>query len=267
MRRVVGALAALTFVTGCKPSAPDSATAVEQRTSVDRYDPARDLGPLFQDVQLAGVFPDSKTFVDARPRSAPAAISTLFARRTRGSRFRSPGVRRPELRDPAGRREVSRRTPFRRWKSTFGPCGRCSRAPADSADARSSLIPLPHPYVVPGGRFREVYYWDSYFTMLGLVESGRVDLVKRHARQFRAPRHAPSDTSRTATAPTTSAAASRRSSRRWWGCTRKPPTRRTRCAISTRSRREHAFWMDGADRVKPGHSVSPRRDACRTASR
>ena len=34
---------------------------------------------------------------------------------------------------------------------------------ADSQDARSSLIPLPKPYIVPGGRFREIYYWDSYF--------------------------------------------------------------------------------------------------------
>ena len=29
----------------------------------------------------------------------------------------------------------------------------------------SSLLPLPCPYIVPGGRFREMYYWDSYFTM------------------------------------------------------------------------------------------------------
>lgn len=41
----------------------------------------------------------------------------------------------------------------------------------------SSLIPLPKPYVVPGGRFREGYYWDTYFTMLGLQVSGREDLV------------------------------------------------------------------------------------------
>ena len=41
---------------------------------------------------------------------------------------------------------------------------------ADSLDRTSSLIPLPSAYVVPGGRFREVYYWDSYFTMLGLIE-------------------------------------------------------------------------------------------------
>ncbi|WP_134614128.1 alpha,alpha-trehalase TreA, partial [Pseudomonas aeruginosa] len=34
------------------------------------------------------------------------------------------------------------------------------------------------PYVVPGGRFREVYYWDSYFTMLGLAESGQHQRVR-----------------------------------------------------------------------------------------
>ncbi|WP_416060056.1 trehalase family glycosidase, partial [Pseudomonas aeruginosa] len=42
----------------------------------------------------------------------------------------------------------------------------------------SSLLPLPKPYVVPGGRFREVYYWDSYFTMLGLAESGQHQRVR-----------------------------------------------------------------------------------------
>ena len=44
--------------------------------------------------------------------------------------------------------------------------------------SHSSLLPLPHPYVVPGGRFRELYYWDSYFTMLGLEADGRRDLVR-----------------------------------------------------------------------------------------
>ena len=55
---------------------------------------------------------------------------------------------------------------------------------ADTANPRSSLIPLPKPYVVPGGRFREVYYWDSYFTMLGLVASGRTDLVRSMLDNF-----------------------------------------------------------------------------------
>ena len=58
-----------------------------------------------------------------------------------------------------------------------------TRSP-DSNDTHSTLIPLPKAYVVPGGRFREVYYWDSYFTMLGLVQSGRTDLVKSMLDNF-----------------------------------------------------------------------------------
>ena len=33
------------------------------------------------------------------------------------------------------------------------------------------------PYVVPGGRFNELYYWDSYFIVLGLLQDGRNDLA------------------------------------------------------------------------------------------
>src|SRR5690606_38216592 len=55
---------------------------------------------------------------------------------------------------------------------------------ADSAHAYGTLIPLPNAYVVPGGRFREVYYWDSYFTMLGLVAHGRTDLVRSMLDNF-----------------------------------------------------------------------------------
>ncbi|WP_370569517.1 trehalase family glycosidase [Legionella sp. MW5194] len=40
------------------------------------------------------------------------------------------------------------------------------------------LLYLPHPYVVPGGRFNEMYGWDSYFIQLGLLESGRLQLAR-----------------------------------------------------------------------------------------
>jgi len=46
---------------------------------VARYDPSRDLGPLFHDVQMSGIFADSKTFVDARPLRLPAEIVSLYA--------------------------------------------------------------------------------------------------------------------------------------------------------------------------------------------
>jgi alpha,alpha-trehalase len=48
----------------------------------------------------------------------------------------------------------------------------------------SSLLPLPYPYIVPGGRFGEIYYWDSYFTMLGLRESGEVEVIDNMVKNF-----------------------------------------------------------------------------------
>ncbi len=47
-----------------------------------------------------------------------------------------------------------------------------------------SRINLPNRYVVPGGRFNEVYYWDSYFTMLGLRESGKDNLISGMIENF-----------------------------------------------------------------------------------
>ena len=40
------------------------------------------------------------------------------------------------------------------------------------------LLYLPHPYVVPGGRFNEMYGWDSYFISVGLLEAGRTEMAK-----------------------------------------------------------------------------------------
>ena len=49
---------------------------------------------------------------------------------------------------------------------------------------KGSLIPLPYPYIVPGGRFGEIYYWDSYFTMLGLAASGKNDMIQNMVNNF-----------------------------------------------------------------------------------
>ena len=40
-----------------------------------------------------------------------------------------------------------------------------------------SLIGLPKPYTVPciEGFFQEMYYWDTYFTNIGLLLSGKVE--------------------------------------------------------------------------------------------
>ena len=46
-----------------------------------------------------------------------------------------------------------------------------------------TLIGLPYPYTVPccEGTFQEMYYWDVYFTNVGLIKSGRLSQAKNNA--------------------------------------------------------------------------------------
>ncbi len=46
------------------------------------------------------------------------------------------------------------------------------------------LLYLPNKYVVPGGRFNEMYGWDSYFIIVGLLRDGRTDLAKGMVENF-----------------------------------------------------------------------------------
>jgi alpha,alpha-trehalase len=46
------------------------------------------------------------------------------------------------------------------------------------------LLYLEHEYVVPGGRFNEMYGWDSYFIVRGLVRDGRIELAKGMIENF-----------------------------------------------------------------------------------
>jgi alpha,alpha-trehalase len=58
--------------------------------------------------------------------------------------------------------------------------------PEDIPSIRAhGLLYLPRPYVVPGGRFNEMYGWDSYFIQVGLLRDGELDLAKDMADNFR----------------------------------------------------------------------------------
>lgn len=139
---------------------------------------------LFVAVQSARIFPDGKTFPDAEPKEPPEQILSRYhaERPASAEALRAFVMAHFTLPSPV--------TP---------PPARAGIVPIDqhidqlwtqltrstpSAPPFSSLLPLPAPYVVPGGRFREIYYWDSYFTMLGLIESGRGDLVQDMVRDF-----------------------------------------------------------------------------------
>jgi alpha,alpha-trehalase len=57
--------------------------------------------------------------------------------------------------------------------------------PANPAEIKQQgLLYLPHPYVVPGGRFNEMYGWDSYFIQVGLLRAGKIELARDMADNF-----------------------------------------------------------------------------------
>jgi alpha,alpha-trehalase len=59
------------------------------------------------------------------------------------------------------------------------------RLPADPTKlVEHGLLYLPGPYVVPGGRFNEMYGWDSYFILVGLLRDGKVDLARSMVDNF-----------------------------------------------------------------------------------
>ncbi len=147
--------------------------AAQQKSPADLY------GDLFAAVQTGHIFPDGKTFVDAVPKRSPEAIMADYRRAAPNSpdalrtfvlaNFTVPGA------------NDRTRADLRRHIRNLWPT--LVRQPEPAA-AGGSALPMPAPYVVPGGRFREIYYWDSYFTMLGLAADGQQPLVEAMLTDF-----------------------------------------------------------------------------------
>ena len=252
--RVAAFALGLAAAASCRPTVlPTSGPTPTAPIARARYEPSRDLGALFHDVQVGRVFEDSKTFVDAIPLAPPTETLRRYAdeRGKAGFSLRAFVERSFELPRPAG--VDVRSDPTRTLEEHATALWPALTRSADREDPRSSLIPLPNGYVVPGGRFREVYYWDSYFTMLGLVESGRVDLVRgmldNFAHLVRTVGHIPNG------------------NRTYYLGRSQPPYFAAMVGLYARAtdtsqalryleplEAEHRFWMDGAARVAPGEA-------------
>ncbi|MEJ7812432.1 MAG: alpha,alpha-trehalase TreF [Gemmatimonadaceae bacterium] len=252
----MGIVASLALALGCRSgaSAAPSAAApqsAQQPALSAGYDPSRALGPVFHDVQLSGMFPDSKTFVDARPLTPPAEIAARYQRARGGSGFDLGAFARAQFELPRGAGEGFRTDTSRTMEEHIRELWPALTRESDKPDAHSSLIPLPNAYVVPGGRFREVYYWDSYFTMLGLVESGRTDLVRNMLDNFahlvRTVGHIPNG-NRTYYLSRSQPPYFAAMVGLYAGATDTGQALRYLDALEA----EHAFWMEGADHLTPG---------------
>lgn len=158
----------------------------EARLALDRErTPLALYGELFVDVQMQQVFADGKTFADATPRAlAPAALRELYAGERQQPGFVLRDFVHAHFNVPHASGAIGPNDGIRERIDALWPqLVRRTEARAMVAGA-DTMLPLPQPFVVPGGRFRELYYWDSYFAMLGLVEDGHEALAEQMLANF-----------------------------------------------------------------------------------
>ena len=233
-------------------TAPEATSATAPATA-QPVPPDQAYSDLFAAVQEARLFDDQKLFADATPRATAAAIRADYqAQRDQpGFDLRRFVEAHFALPQPAHTAHVVPQPTLRAHIDALWPL--LTRRDDDAATTHGSLLPLPYEYVVPGGRFREIYYWDSYFTMLGLVDSGRSDLARHMVDNFAwlidRYGHIPNG------------------NRSYYLSRSQPPyfshmvelvaggDAETLRRYLPPLRREHAFWMAGSETVAPGQAA------------
>lgn len=139
---------------------------------------------LFADVRQASLFVDGKVFADLVPRRSMTMMSNKYEQARKKADFdlrefindnfyeiapkKPPDIAESDS-ETTPREYVRELWPYLEWHNRRD---------------RGSLIALPHPYIIPGGRFNEQFYWDSYFIMLGLAADGHWDKIYAMMRNY-----------------------------------------------------------------------------------
>ncbi|XP_011908381.1 PREDICTED: trehalase isoform X1 [Cercocebus atys] len=165
-------------------------------------------GELLHQVQMAKLYQDDKQFVDMPLSIAPEQVLQTF---TELSRDHNHSIPREQLQAfvqehfQAKGQELQPWTPAD-WKDSpqflqkisdaklrvwagqlhqlWKKLGKKMKPEVLSHPERFSLIYSEHPFIVPGGRFVEFYYWDSYWVMEGLLLSEMAETVKGMLQNF-----------------------------------------------------------------------------------
>lgn len=138
--------------------------------------PAQLYPGLFEAVQMGQIYPDNKTFPDCTPLKSPKAIMALYNEQKSKPDFDLKKFVNENFAAPASAASGYHSDITSGIRAHIDTLWTVLQRHADTSRS-TSLLPLPRPYIVPGGRFREVYYWDSYFTMLGLEDSRKYTLI------------------------------------------------------------------------------------------
>lgn len=144
--------------------------------------PDEALGVLFTDVQKKQVYDDGKTFADLIPRQRMKQIQQEYLIERDDPHF--------DLREFVNRHFYAfddhktayttdpNMTPREHIAELWHVLEHRNRRD------RGSLLALPHRYIVPGGRFKEQFYWDGYFIMIGLAADRRWDIIEGMLKNY-----------------------------------------------------------------------------------
>jgi len=147
-------------------------------------------GPILKHVQLAAIFNDSKTFVDmpmiyepettldafnkiADPTNKTALINFLNSYFLEAGSDLVSWIPTDFNDNPSILATMPEDYPYKQWTSDLNQLwkllGRNISQVVVANPEKHSFLPRNHPMIVPGGRFRESYYWDSYWIIRGLL--------------------------------------------------------------------------------------------------
>lgn len=214
--------------------------------------PDKIYGDLFTEVQMQRIFSDGKTFVDCIPKRKPVDIMYDYGLQ-KGPAFNLKKFVEDNFELPAAPAYNYKTDTTENVVGHINKLWTVLKRNPDKVEEGSSLLPLPYPYIVPGGRFREVYYWDSYFTMLGLKESGETEMIDNMVKNFayliETYGHIPNG------------------NRTYYLSRSQPPFFSVMVALLASIKgdsiyqeflpameKEYQFWMDGQDKLKPGQA-------------
>ncbi|XP_058060859.1 trehalase isoform X1 [Anopheles bellator] len=165
-------------------------------------------GDLLRTVQMSEIYPDSKTFVDMKMRKSPNETLDAFHEFMVGqnnapsnakllewveANFEKPGAEfenwipddwapRPKFLDRI--QDVDLREFANQLHQIWHQLGRKMTTDVALNPDLYSIIHVDNPVIVPGGRFREFYYWDSYWIVKGLLLSEMYSTTKGMLENF-----------------------------------------------------------------------------------
>ncbi|RKT01191.1 trehalase family glycosidase [Chryseobacterium defluvii] len=134
-----------------------------------------EIQALFDEVQRAQIFEDQKMMTDAVPLFPVSEINTQYEEEKQKEGFDLKAFVLENFDFLGAKISIQREDQLPIDQHIEKLWDELTRT---AYEEKGTLLKLPKPYIVPGGRFNEFFYWDSYFIMLGLQVSGRIEMME-----------------------------------------------------------------------------------------